>query len=154
MPVANGTTSFTYYVQGADWVPGTSTTATVTFTATATGFSNGTGSVNYVQPVLDIINLTSPTTSLSANIDFVVRVGVPTALGNTMQILQARRFGAPALVVTAANSNAAVAEIDHNGGIDGSAGTNVDDRARGRPSRRTARQAGSNSIRWLWAPRP
>ena len=117
--VANGATTFTYFVQGADWVPGTSTTATVSITASATGFGNGTGSVSYTQPGLDIINLTSPTTSLAANTDFVVRVGVPNPAGTAIQILQGRRFGAPALVVTAANSNAAVAEIDHNGGIDG-----------------------------------
>ena len=118
VPVANGATSFTFYVQAADWVPGVSTTAPVTITASTAAFANGTGTVNYVQPALDIINLSPSTTSLSANIDFVVRVGVANATGQ-MQTLQARRSGAPALVVTASNSNAAVAEIDHNGGIDG-----------------------------------
>jgi len=68
--------------------------------------------------VLDILNLPATTTSLSANTDFIVRVGVPTTV-NTMQLLQARRFGAPPLVVTASNSNAPIAEIDHSGGVDG-----------------------------------
>jgi hypothetical protein len=119
VPVANGATSFVFYVQGADWVPGASSASPVAVTASATGFSNGTGSVNYVQPALDIINLSAQTTSLSANTDFVVRIGAPNALGTTMQTLQARRFGAPALIVTASNGNATVAEIDHNGGVDG-----------------------------------
>ena len=118
IPVANGLATFSYYVQGLDWIDGASSAALVTVTASATGFRNGSATINYVRPVLDVINLPSSTTSLSANIDVVARVGVPTA-ANTMQTLQARRFGAPALVVTASNSNAAVAEIDHNGGIDG-----------------------------------
>jgi hypothetical protein len=116
--VNNGFTQATFYVQAADWVPGTSTAAPVTVTASATGFSNGVKTVNYVQPVLDFINLGSPTTSLSANTDFHVRIGTPTAF-NVLHQLQARRFGAPPLQVTVTNGNAAVAEIDHNGGIDG-----------------------------------
>lgn len=119
VPVANGATGFTFYVQGADWVPGASTASPVTITASAVAFSSGTVTMNYVQPVLDMLNLSASTTSLSASSDFIVRVGVPTVTGSQMQILQARRFGAPALLVTASNSNAAVAEIDHNGGVDG-----------------------------------
>jgi hypothetical protein len=118
IPVANGSTAFLFFMQGTDWVDGVSSAAAVTVTATATGFSAGNSTVSYVRPVLDIINLPSTTTALSANTDFVVRVGVPTAFG-TMQTVQQRRAGAPALVVTLTNSNGGIAEIDHNGGVDG-----------------------------------
>jgi hypothetical protein len=74
--------------------------------------------VSYVQPVLDIINLPTGTTALSTNTDFVVRIGVP-SVANSLQTQQARRFGAAPLVVTATNSNAGIAEIDQNGGLNG-----------------------------------
>ena len=116
--MANGLDVFSYYVQGTDWVDGVSSAAAVTVTASAPGFTSGNGTINYVRPVMDILNLFSSTTSLSANSDFLVRVGVPNPREH-----HADAAGAPlrraALVVTASNSNAAVAEIDHEGGLDG-----------------------------------
>ena len=126
IPVANGATGFQFFLQGTDWVDGVSSAQPVTVTATATGFSQGTSTVSYVRPVLDILNLPTTSTALSANTDFVVRVGIPTP-ANTMQILQARRFGAPPLVVTVTNSNAGVAEIDQNGGLNGAQAADVVD---------------------------
>ena len=113
-----GATAFLFFLQGTDWVDGVSSAQGVTITATATGFSAGATTANDVRPVLDIVNLPSATTALSSNIDFVVRVGVPT-VQNTMQSLEPRRFGAPPLVVTATNSNAGIAELDQNGGLNG-----------------------------------
>jgi hypothetical protein len=114
--LANGQTSFSYVIQAADWVIGTSSTAPVTITAQATGFTSASGTVNYVQPALDL-NLPATTTDLSINTDFVVRVGTP---GTTaVATPQNRRAGAPPLIVTVTNSNETVAELDDNGGVNG-----------------------------------
>ena len=114
--LANGQTNFSYFIQATDWVIGTSSAAQVTITAQATGFTTASGTVNYVQPGLEL-NLPATTTDLSTNTDFVVRVGVPgtTALAGP----QNRRAGAPPLIVTVTNSDETVAELDDDGGLNG-----------------------------------
>ncbi len=119
IPVANGSTSFTYFVQGLDWVPGSSSSATVTVTASAPGFTSDTTSVVYVQPALQLASVPTTTTAAAANADFSVQVGVPTAGNAGVSPVQARRAGAPDLTVTVTNSDAARAEIDLNGGLSG-----------------------------------
>jgi hypothetical protein len=114
--VANGATLFGFYMQGTDWVSGTSSAATVTVTASASGFASGSNTVDYVQPALRLAGLPTSMTTLSANNDFLVQIGTPTAGNLNISTLEDRRAGAPALVVTVTNGDAAVAEIDPNGG--------------------------------------
>ena len=113
--VANGSVSFTFVLQGIDWTDGTSSAAPVTITASTTGFSDGTRTVDYVKAALEIANLGTTTTALAVNDFFGVHVSVPNSSNTAVNGSQARRFGAPALVVTVTNSNAGVAEIDLGG---------------------------------------
>lgn len=113
--LANGQTAFSYVIQGADWVNGVSTAGPVTLTVTATGFTSASGTVNYVQPGVDL-SLPTTTTDLSVNTDFSVRVGVPNTGGVSPQ---PRRAGGTPLIATVTNSNETVAEIDDNGGVNG-----------------------------------
>ena len=115
--LATGQTVFTYFLQATDWVIGTSSADTVTIRATATGFNTASGTVNYVQPALELGNLPTTTTDLSVNTDFITRVGVPGT--GALAAVQARRAGAPPLTVTVTNSNETVAELDDNGGVNG-----------------------------------
>ena len=113
-----GQTSFTFWLQGVDWVTGTSSAADVTITARATGFLDDTTRVTYVQPAVDL-TLPATTTDLSANTDFLARVGVPQSNNASVAVPQARRAGAAPLVVTVTNSNEVVAVLEQNGGING-----------------------------------
>jgi K319L-like, PKD domain/PKD domain len=115
--LATGQTGFTYFLQATDWVIGTSSAASVTIRATATGFNSASGTVNYVQPALELGNLPTTTTDLSVNTDFITRVGVPGT--GALAAVQARRAGAAPLTVTVTNSNETVAELDDNGGVNG-----------------------------------
>lgn len=114
--LATGQTTFTYFLQATDWVIGASTAASVKITAEATGFNTASGTVNYVQPAVDI-TLPATTTDLSVNTDFVARVGVPGT--GALAAPQNRRAGAPPLTVTITNSNETVAELDDDGGVNG-----------------------------------
>jgi hypothetical protein len=114
--LANGQTNFNYVLQATDWISGTSSAGPVTITAQATGFNTASGTVNYVQPALEL-NLPATTTDLSSNTDFVVRIGVPGT--TTVAAVQSRRAGAPPLIVTVTNSNETVAELDDDGGVNG-----------------------------------
>jgi hypothetical protein len=117
--VANGSTQVPFHVQGEDWQDGVSSPVTATITVSAPGFANGSNTIDYVQPTLDIQLLATTTTSLTGNDPFIVRVGVPNAGNTGLAQLQNRRFGGTPLVVTVANSNAPVAEIDQHGGVNG-----------------------------------
>jgi hypothetical protein len=119
VPLANGFTQAAFWLQGVDWVEGTSSPATVTITATATGFNPGSNTVNYLRPALRVSGLPVTTTSLSANNDFYVEVGYPNAGNTQLAQIQSRRAGAVDLVATLTNSEATVAEIDQNGGVNG-----------------------------------
>ena len=119
IPVANGATGFVFYTVGTDWVDGVSSPATVTVTATASGFISDGAPLNYVRPALDIVNMSTSVPVGSTNRDFNVRVGVPNATNSNLAVVQWRRPGASDLVVTLTNSNAAVAELDQNGGLNG-----------------------------------
>ena len=95
-----------------------STAGDVTITFWADGFTGAAASVNYVQPALEL-SLPTATSSASPNTDFTVRVGIPAADNATLASPQPRRAGASPLTVTVRNSQAAVAEIDTNGGGNG-----------------------------------
>lgn len=119
IPVANGTGSFVFFVQGTDWFDGVSSAATVTVTATASGFSSASPAVTYMRPALDVANVLSSMTAGAANQDFNVRVGIPNSTNTGLRLLQWRRPGGSDLVITVANSNAGAGEIDQNGGLNG-----------------------------------
>ena len=115
IPVADGSTAFTFHLQGQDWGGGSSAAA-VTITASATGFADGSNTVNYVQPALRLANVPATTTVLSANVNFQAQVGVPNAGNTNLGSLQGRRAGGGSLTVTITNSTASVAELDPDGG--------------------------------------
>ena len=116
--VPAGQTLLNFHVHGADWMPLSSTAGIVTITFWADGFTGAATSVNYAQPALEL-SLPTGTSSASPNTDFTVRVGIPAADNATLASPQPRRAGASPLTVTVRNSQAAVAEIDTNGGGNG-----------------------------------
>jgi hypothetical protein len=52
--VPNGQSGFSFYLQATDWIDGTSSAGQVVITATATGFISDSGTVNYVQPSMNL----------------------------------------------------------------------------------------------------
>src|SRR5207244_1896925 len=77
IPVANGATTASFYIVALEGASGTAT-----IMASAPGFNPDSGTVNIVQPALRLEGLASATTSLSADINFYARVGIPSA-GNS-----------------------------------------------------------------------
>ena len=70
--VPDGQTSGTYWVQGVQGATGT-----VTLTGTATGFTDGTATVDVVQPAVRLIGVNTSLTTLDGNDAFGVRIGYP-----------------------------------------------------------------------------
>ena len=103
VPFANGETVKYFYVQGV------STGGPVTLTATQALFSNGTINVTVVAPILNIYNLPTSTTSLSANDPFYVRAGYYNTAGTAFQY--AYVSGAADLTVTLTSSTPAVGTL-------------------------------------------
>lgn len=112
VPVANNNTAFTYYVQG---VEGTTGTANVSVNA-GSQFTPTSATETVVQPAADIIFLPSSLSATAANVTFLVRLGIPDALGNSIGSEQALRGGATTVQATVTNSAAAVAQLSFNGG--------------------------------------
>ena len=119
IPVANGSTSFTFFVVGTDWIDGVSSSATVTVTATASGFTSD-GRADQLHPAR--AGHCEPAGESDG------RIGEPrfqrprrhsTIANNRTQAPQWRRPGSADLVITITNSNAGAAEIDQNGGLNG-----------------------------------
>jgi hypothetical protein len=106
MPVADGVTNVSFWVQGMEGAAGV-----VTFTASAPGFSDGTGQVTVAQAGFRINNLATATTQGAALDPFQVQVGVPNAAGTNLALIQPVRFGAPPLQVTVRNYNPSVGQI-------------------------------------------
>jgi hypothetical protein len=119
LAVANGTSGFSYVIQGLDWVEGVSTPTSVSITASVTGFTSGNTTVAYVQPGISLILLVTTISRTAANDDFQVQVGVPNSLQTGLAGAQLRRAGASPIDVTVTNSNATVAEIDQHNGQNG-----------------------------------
>ena len=116
--VAAGVVNFTFVVQGTDWIDGSSSAAPVTITASAPGFLGDSTAVTYVQAAVDIASLPTSPTAGAANVDFTVRVGLPSGKTPRWDRL-CRAAGAAPLVATVTNSDEPVAEIDLNGGLNG-----------------------------------
>jgi hypothetical protein len=104
--VPQGSSSFSYYVHGLEGVTGTST-----LTASAPQFTNGTVIDTIKAPALDIIFLSSTTTANAANIQFVVRLGVPNDPQTGMAAEQPLRAGGTAVTATVTSSAPAVGTL-------------------------------------------
>jgi adhesin/invasin len=109
--LTNGTASFSYFVQGLEGATGR---ATVTATITGAGagrFTDGTVQDSVAAPAADIIFLPTSISATAASVNFVVRLGIPDALGNSLSAEQALRATAATVVATVNNSNPAAAQL-------------------------------------------
>ncbi len=100
IPIASGSGSFTYVIQGVEGQSGT-----VQISATAPGYSTGVVNVTIVAPALQISGLNTTYTAAAANDPFQVLVGIPNTNRTGMSAFQAIRTGGTALTVTIQNSN-------------------------------------------------
>jgi hypothetical protein len=106
IPVTDGFTSFSFYVQGIE-----DQTGTPIITATASGFTDGTATAEVITPGLDLSSL-STSYSVTANDDpFVVRIGLPYADGSDIYQLQPIRAGGAAVTATVTSSVVAVGQL-------------------------------------------
>ena len=105
VPIANGQTTYDFYVQG---VRGASGDATIT--ATQALFTNGAVTITVVQPVFAIAGLTTPTTSLAADNEFYVQAGILNTTGTAVQTWQPVSAEGP-LPVTFTSSTPAVGQM-------------------------------------------
>jgi hypothetical protein len=106
IPLNDGSTGFSYWIQG---MPGATGTATVT--ATAPGFASQETTHAVVAPFIDIPSLTGSTTTLSPDINFQGRIGIPNAGETAMSVELSLRPGADPVVVTATSSTPGVARL-------------------------------------------
>jgi hypothetical protein len=104
IPVANGTQSVGFYVQGLE---GVTQSATATVTVQASGFTDGTATVTVVQSGVVVVAVPATIASTAATVDIYAYVGIPS--GNSVSI-QNRRPGS-ALAVTFQSSNSAAATL-------------------------------------------
>jgi hypothetical protein len=110
LTIPNGQTTADFYVQG---VRGAGT-ADVPLTATQTLFTTATATVKVRPPVLQIQNLPTTTTTLSADTEFLVYTYILNANGTTLSRLQ--NVSAEGLLpVTFTSSNAAVGVVKKTG---------------------------------------
>ena len=116
LTVNQGQSSFSYYVQGFEGASGTAS-----LTATGSGYTDGTATATVAQPAFDVIGVTTTTTTLSANDDFIVRVGLPNGTNQFMSVEQAIRPGGTALTANITSSAPAVAQLVWSGSPGGSA---------------------------------
>ncbi|MFQ5705349.1 MAG: hypothetical protein ACE5HT_15195, partial [Gemmatimonadales bacterium] len=106
IPVANGQTSFSFYVQGVE-----GQTGSVSVTASAPGFTSRSAAYAVVQPGLDISGLSLSTTTLSPDDGFVVRIGLPNGANTGLTQLQNIRAGGTALTATVVTSAPGVGQL-------------------------------------------
>jgi hypothetical protein len=112
IPVAAGATSASFYLQG---VVGAAGTARIEMSAP--GYRPVTSAqVTVVEPVIQLVGVDASTTSLSADDEFYVQVGNPSAgaFGNAYNVRPGH-----AVTVTIRNSQSAVARLKRPGGVTG-----------------------------------
>ncbi len=105
--VPNGQ-GYAYFV--AQGVEGAPTPSSVSFTVSAPGFTDGTGTVEVVQPALRISALNASTTTSSPNDPFTVDVGIPTT-NNANVTVQRVRSGNSSLSVSVESSTPSVGQL-------------------------------------------
>ncbi len=104
--LAQGISSFGYYVQGVEGA-----TDTATITASAPGYANGSAIGTVRGTGFDIIFLGTSTTTLSPNAAFAVRIGVLNAPGNAYSAEQAIRAGGATVTATLTSTDPAVGRL-------------------------------------------
>ncbi|MFN8647814.1 MAG: hypothetical protein U0104_13680 [Gemmatimonadales bacterium] len=102
VPLANGQTSFSYYVQGME---GISSATTVTVTAVASGFTNGTTGITVDQPAVEVQGLGGSYTGGGADVNFYAQVGVANTQNSNLARAQVVRAGAPAALTASFTSS-------------------------------------------------
>ncbi len=120
IPVANGSTGFSYTIQALEGQVGTAT-----LTATVPGFTTATTTLTAVQPALDIIFLPTSTTTFSANSGFQVRTGIPNGLLTGIQQEEVLRAGSPGITVSLASSVPGVGALVTLAGSSGTGQVNI-----------------------------
>jgi hypothetical protein len=118
--VPNNQSFFSYYVHGLN-----GKTGTVAVTARASGFTDGSATATVAPPAADIIFLQTTISATAANNQFQLRLGLPDANHNFMQVEQQIRFGGPAFTATVSNSNASAAQLVTQGGNTQSASVTI-----------------------------
>ncbi len=111
IPVANGVSGFSYYVQGVEGAAGVPV-----ITATAPGFTDGSASATVVPSAMDLIFLGASTTTLTPPTAFQFRLGYPNGNNTAMAAEQAIRAGGAPVTVAVSNSNGSVATLQFQGG--------------------------------------
>jgi hypothetical protein len=101
--VPAGSTVAPYYIQGVS-------VGTASLSATATGFLTGIGSVDVVQPALQIESLPTTMNATDPSVAFSVAIGVAADGGSALAQYQSTRPGMP-VTVTVTNSNGGVAQL-------------------------------------------
>lgn len=101
--VANGSTNVSFVVHGVENAVGTSN-----IVVSAPPFANGSGSVQIVEPGVDIINLAGAMDIDDPDDPFVVRVGLTNVTGLQVVAPQPVRVGSPGLTATVVSSVPAV----------------------------------------------
>jgi hypothetical protein len=101
--VPAGSTVAPYYIQGVS-------VGTASVSATATGFLTGMGSVDVVQPALQIESLPTTMNATDPSVAFTVAIGVAADGGSALAQYQSTRPGMP-VSVTVTNSNGGVAQL-------------------------------------------
>lgn len=104
IPIAQGGSFFSYITQGI-------AAGTATITASSPGYTNDVITVVVVTPGIDLVSVSTTTTTLGTTDVFNVRTGVPAAASNTLQAIQPVRFGGDTARITLLNSNPAVAHL-------------------------------------------
>ena len=107
IPLANGTTGFSFEIQGVEGARGTAVV-----TLSAPGFTSTTITVTVDQAAIEIVALSS---SIGANAasetTWYVQIGLANAAGSALQSVQSVRAGSPGMVITLTNSNQTVARL-------------------------------------------
>ncbi|MBI2402099.1 MAG: hypothetical protein HYV20_05080 [Gemmatimonadetes bacterium] len=106
LSLADGTTNFSYFVQGVESVTGTANVI-----IKAAGFKDGTAAMILVQPALQISGLATSRTATSANDEFIVQIGIPGTNSISLSQVQAVRAGGNTVTANLTNSEATVAQL-------------------------------------------
>jgi hypothetical protein len=105
VPVNNGITSVTYYIQGVD-----ATTGTSVVTASAPGFVDGPATATIVQPAVEIVSLPTSLSAAAGDRAFYVYVGLPDVNLLSVQSIQNVRAGG-SLTATLTSGTPSVAQM-------------------------------------------
>jgi hypothetical protein len=103
--LTDGVTDAYFYIHAIENARGA-----VRITATEPRFNPAEGSVNVVEPGLQLFGLPQTTTTVSANPAFYAYVGIPNTNGD-LSVFQTLRSHGPGLPITVTNTNATVAQL-------------------------------------------